>query len=905
MAKPLFIRYRLPTAAQTPANLIPIALGGADKTITLPASVLLQGAGTDPDGLVTGYAWRQISGPNAASGLPATTASVTVTGLVAGVYLFGLITTDNKNAKSIEDVVGFTVAPAPVVVPPVVVLADIALSGSSSQNEGTSQTLSLSAIYSSGITTQPTTDVVWSDNAPNGVLSIPANAVVGDGHTVTVTAKFGGKTASFDVLVVDKTVVVPPPMEVPPTPGVDNDPAFALWNADARKVGKIPITKQDIYWPNNYHDKDFGALLDGSTATYFPGTILLQDDYSQAHSDTVIDTRRYRPKLSYVNAAYRNGYGPIDLYYVEKGSFDGVKFATVPIGAAMAKYALPVAKDVVQVYYHSVHPADQLSEFEAWGEYSDPRPFPASITVQPAKMMMAANGFEWEILKSDSPAELDPGKLDKLNYVNGFRWYLDYPHVEPIAGKNVFAPSSLTNGSWNYDVLTKWFADNGKDLVLCRKNTPDYIYNTWPAELFVGSEQKLVVWQGSMAATVAYGKTPQAYLASAKNFFQIAARYGSVSVSSSLLNVYTGTSGGNQARTGLGTVDYIELGNEKNSYWKGIQGCQTPAEMAAEYSAEYDGHLNTMGAGVGIKNADPSILVSAGGSAIRSVEEMRAMTDWCRQNRGYKADGSVNMPFDIWNYHAYANDGGSSQTGNITRGMAPEPAGLHLGFLEVKAFADEYWGGMPIILGEHGYDKSRYSTQRAMRPMDIKRDASGNVVTDGSGNIEPTAGDDNSVRQFVDAQWTSRTQEILGALGIFRMQYYMLNNASDPASPYSRYSDCGMFEPTGTPRVVARFNRQRLELQGNYVPTAHSFTPGANVWSVDKQEPATGKQLTCFWVPKEEAVTADFTFTVTAASTLVTLSTTTDVPVKTVYQPGTYTVQATESPAYLLRNQVV
>jgi endoglucanase len=281
------------------------------------------------------------------------------------------------------------------------------------------------------------------------------------------------------------------------------------------------------------------------------------------------------------------------------------------------------------------------------------------------------------------------------------------------------------------------------------------------------------------------------------------------------------------------------------------------------------------------------------------------MDDWFREFRGYNADGTVNLPFKVWNYHAYANDGGSSQTGNITRGMAPEPAGLHLGFLEVKAFIDEHWPGVKIILGEHGYDKSRYSTQAALRPMDIKRDAAGNIITDAYGNREPIAGDDNSVRQLVDAQWTSRTQEILGALGIFRMQYYMLNNASDPASPYSRYSDCGMFEPDGSPRVVARYNRQRLELQGEYVPQSSSFVEGASVWSVEKTEPSTGKQLTCFWVPKEEAATSTFRFTVTAPSTVVRLSEDGDTPHYQVYQPGTYDVLATETTAYLMRNTII
>jgi hypothetical protein len=692
----------------------------------------------------------------------------------------------------------------------------------------------------------------------------------------------------------------------PATPGLDNDPSFALWLADTRIPGEIPYKAEDVYWTNNIHGGDFSPLVDGSTANYYGGGYSMQDAYSEANQVIKIELRKYRPKLSSIRANYRNAYGPITMYYYERGHFEPTLLGVVPNGAYQTDLVLPQPTDVVAVEYRCESSgADQLSELKLFGEYSTPRPFFSQTTPQASKYMIGANFFEWEVLKSDSPSELDLAKLEKMAYFHTGRHYNDYIHSEAEEGKYTFQPSSQQYGSWGYDVLQQWFKDALKDYWLCIKNTPPYVYNTWPAEISAGSENKFVVWQGNMADTVAYNKTPGAHLTSARNWFQWIARNGGVALDLSLVKPYTGANGTNQVKTGQGLIRHAELGNEKNSYWHGIQGYMNPYECAAQWSAEYDGHMNTMGPGVGIKNADPSVIVSAGGSAIRSREEMLAITDWCRKNRGYRADGSINLCFDVWNYHSYSNDGGSSQTGNITRGMAPEIAGAHLAFLDVKAFCDEYWNGCPIIMGEYGYDKSRYSTQRAVRPIDWLRDASGNIVVDQYGNLEPAAGDDNSVRQLVDAQWTSRQQEELGALGIFRMHYYMLNNASDPASPWSRYSDCGMFEPNGSPRIVARFMRQRLELQGEYVPLSHDFTPGADVWRVDKVLPGTSKQLTCFWVPKEQAGTGNFTFTVTAASTLVTLSANSNVPTKTVYQAGTYTVVATENPAYLMRNQVI
>jgi hypothetical protein len=92
-------------------NQLPIVNAGSDIVITAPtSSVALMGTASDPDtGDTLTYAWRQVSGPNNATGLPATSLNVVVTNLVTGAYQFGFQATDQKGGKSPEDFVVVTI----------------------------------------------------------------------------------------------------------------------------------------------------------------------------------------------------------------------------------------------------------------------------------------------------------------------------------------------------------------------------------------------------------------------------------------------------------------------------------------------------------------------------------------------------------------------------------------------------------------------------------------------------------------------------------------------------------------------------------------------------------------------------------------------------------------------------
>jgi endoglucanase len=87
-------------------NQAPTANAGPDQSISLPtSSVQLNGSGTDPDGTISSYSWRRISGPGSPTFNNANIANPVVSNLIAGTHTFRLTVTDNGNATAFDDVV--------------------------------------------------------------------------------------------------------------------------------------------------------------------------------------------------------------------------------------------------------------------------------------------------------------------------------------------------------------------------------------------------------------------------------------------------------------------------------------------------------------------------------------------------------------------------------------------------------------------------------------------------------------------------------------------------------------------------------------------------------------------------------------------------------------------------------
>ncbi|MBX2945146.1 MAG: tandem-95 repeat protein [Cyclobacteriaceae bacterium] len=143
-------------------NQLPTAHTGGNKTVNLPTStVTLNGWGSDTDGWIAAYLWTKISGP-AASLTNTTTQNLTMSGLVAGVYVVRLTVTDNSGATAFEE--------ATVTV--------IGTNQSPTANPGSNITLTL-----------PTnsTNIVGSGSDPDGWITAYSWTQVSGPNTATLT----------------------------------------------------------------------------------------------------------------------------------------------------------------------------------------------------------------------------------------------------------------------------------------------------------------------------------------------------------------------------------------------------------------------------------------------------------------------------------------------------------------------------------------------------------------------------------------------------------------------------------------------------------------------------------------------------------------------------------------------
>src|SRR5690349_14213390 len=87
-------------------NKPPIAIAGLDQVITLPTdSVLLDGRNSsDPDGTISEWLWKKISGPASFNINNSSSSTPDVKDLVQGVYQFELKVTDNGGLSAKDTV---------------------------------------------------------------------------------------------------------------------------------------------------------------------------------------------------------------------------------------------------------------------------------------------------------------------------------------------------------------------------------------------------------------------------------------------------------------------------------------------------------------------------------------------------------------------------------------------------------------------------------------------------------------------------------------------------------------------------------------------------------------------------------------------------------------------------------
>jgi hypothetical protein len=401
------------------------------------------------------------------------------------------------------------------------------------------------------------------------------------------------------------------------------------------------------------------------------------------------------------------------------------------------------------------------AEMEIIGNYEKETPGSYSRTHQPLKNMFGSNGFWWDVTQDpfnpSVASEIYPSKISRYEEMglSSYRLYMDWANMEPLEGKYAFEP---TKQGWFSDKTMKGLKDAGIEPIVTIMGMPPALFNTWPQGQ--GAQYFTPVKHDRKDAR----DVPASYPELAKISYIMAGRWGR---NASVPDQYMGTPYSHKAinaaewyvpdnaiKKGLNLVRYIEVGNENDRNWADAYAYSDAYKLAAMMSAAYDGHKGTIdigfgpGKGVGIKNADTSMKVVFNGLSSSNPEVMRGVWDWSREHRGLLPDGSVNLPFDIINYHKYSNNAGlGGQYDPITCGMPLELSEAMNAASSFVRFSNEYASGKEVWLSEWGYD---YHPQSTYAP--------------------PAIG--SRSRMEVGAAWTIRSMLLYASLGLDRLVWF-------------------------------------------------------------------------------------------------------------------------------------
>lgn len=408
------------------------------------------------------------------------------------------------------------------------------------------------------------------------------------------------------------------------------------------------------------------------------------------------------------------------------------------------------------------------------------------------KNLLGINAFEWDFLQdpgnpNDGSRIYEP-KFELIKSFGGVRHYMDWDKIEHKQGAYTFNPTF--HGGWNYDTLYHRSKMEGIPVLVCMQNTPEWIYKDYPAK-----------FRGAGNNPAPYGSNledPKSYIAQSKAAFQFAARYGAnKNIDPSLVKVYSTPRWNddpvNKVKIGLDYIKYIECENEPDKWWFDSNCQLTPRQYAANLSAFYDGHMGKLGKGVGVKAADPSMTVVMGGIARPDANYVKEMVEWCKENRGYKPDGSINLCFDVINFHMYSNDyiGWFADFRSKKRGVAPETNDMGKVAISFQDLVDDLGKKVEIWVTETGYDLNENSVQRAI-PI----------------------GDKSA--ELTQADWIIRTSLMYARHGISRVFYYQLYDTMKPGTSDDVALGTAGLLSDGKRRAAASYLLQVKKIFGEY-----------------------------------------------------------------------------------------
>lgn len=492
------------------------------------------------------------------------------------------------------------------------------------------------------------------------------------------------------------------------------------------------------------------------------------------------------------------------------GSYDG------SVVDAYVEYTLPAGlqttTDVLVLEGFSQHEGNGHmgsgycwpSELQVIGDWTEVAA-PQFTRMKPKlKDLFAADSFWWNLNQSNDGGSSNVQNMDRINRhiqmgITNLRPYITRRHIEDPQGVDHWDVS--THG-WRTDLYYQTTSDFGIRGHLLVMGLPPHLYTTWEGSPYISPPYNGFSHPAQYFTPVTYAnrdnrEIPASYDDSAKFAYRAGIHYGA---------------------SGLGTVQSFELLNEPDATWLGKYGHMDGAIMAAYMSAIYDGHKGILGAGRGIKNAAPEILVCIPGLAISKTDLIRGFIDWCIYNRGYLPDGSIDLPFDVINYHEYSTDG-ATQFSRTTTAFPPELSRAVSTMREYIDISNRYCNGKEVWVTEWGYDTH---PQSAFAPPAV-----------GTHSIEEVAG-----------CWAMRTilhQIASGISGSFWFQTF----ANNMASPV-QFDTMRLLEHDGLhyPRTPVGDYYMQLAAYGEY---EYDQTLATTPYVMRFKNPVTSKTMYVIW----------------------------------------------------------
>lgn len=252
-----------------PPNQLPSADAGSDLLLHLPNNkTQVKGKGTDPDGKIVAFQWSKVSGPSVSIS-DAYTSVLTLSDMVAGVYVFSLTVIDDRGGKA-EDNVTIRVNEPPIA------------------NAGRDKTITLptNSTYISGAGSDKDGTIInysWSKKSgPMATMKFEDSYLLQlsdleEGiyiFTLTVTDNRGA-TASDDI----KLTVLPMP-NLPPTVHAGRDQKIQLPTNSLQLIGSASDPDGEITAYLWTQIKGPSAKMEGIDGPVLQLSHLVEGDYS-------------------------------------------------------------------------------------------------------------------------------------------------------------------------------------------------------------------------------------------------------------------------------------------------------------------------------------------------------------------------------------------------------------------------------------------------------------------------------------------------------------------------------------------------------------------------------------------------------------------------------------------------